>query len=174
MVYHISAANTDMGGLIVAKPWRILRNTMVLAGIILLIFAAIVVFWGNSLFGPPHGYISSVQKDSNTTLNFTFEQPDKATPFSDCLLDFWVDAQPGNIRPIQTGIDHPMILSYSVHPNRTYAIVVHDQNDNGRMDAGDYVTVTCSSSLATDEWYRLGIVWAGTDTFICRAAYHNL
>lgn len=154
-----------------ANPWKILRITIMLAGIILLILATLVFSWGERLFGPPNGSILSVQRDSNTTLNFTFGQPDKATPFSGCYLIFWVDYQPNIIRSIQTGIDHPMILNYSIHSNRTYAIVVHDLNDDGKMDAGDYVTTTCVSSPATNEGYRLEVMWARTHTIICWAGY---
>jgi hypothetical protein len=157
----------------VANPWKILRIVIILAGIILLILATVVLFWGDHFFGPPHGYVVSAKMDSNTTVNFTFGQPDKATPFSGCHLFVGVERQECIIRSIQTGTDHPTILNSSIHPNKTYTVVVHDLNDNGRIDGGDYLTVTSSSILATNERIGFEIWWARTHTMICQGHFEN-
>jgi hypothetical protein len=159
---------------IVVSPWRILRIAVTLAGVIFLILATVVVAWGHDLFGPPHVSIVSAKMDSNTTVNFTFGQPDKATPFSSCYFFLRVNTQGSSSRAIQTGTDHPMIFNYSsIHPNGTYTVVVHDLNGNGRIDGGDYLTVTSNSILATNERIGFEIWWARTHTVICWGGFEN-
>jgi len=157
----------------VANLWRILRNGIMLAGIIFLILTTVVLFWGDHFFGTPHVSIVSAKMDSNTTVNFTFGQPDKATPFSGCYLIIRIERQERIIRTIQTGIDHPMILNSSIYPNKTYTSVVNDLNDNGRIDGGDYLTVTSSSYLATNEFIGFEIWWTRTGNMICIGYFEN-
>jgi len=160
----------------VANSWRILRIVLMLAGIILLILATVVVLWGDHFFGPPHGSFMNVKIDSNTTLNFTFGQPDKATSYSGCILILWIDDQPNMSRDIQTGIDHPMIMSYfsqpfQEQPDISFVVVVHDLNNNGKIDAGDYVTLASDSSLEQSTRYVLEIMWKRTYGIVCTGYY---
>ena len=153
-----------------ANPWRILRITIILAGIILLILATDVLFWSDHHFVPvqPTGSFSGVQKAGNTTEKVFFGPFNKDVKPSDIKIvienqsatQSWSYTMPG------TDLSGNLIAVAGGTLTGVGSIAYTDLAQDKKVSNQDYLTITFMFAGSGSVSYKVWMIYVPTGSAI--------
>lgn len=119
---------------------------------------------------PPRGSFTDARQVSDTVLKYTFGYFEPEPMFTQFKLVFRINNSTLLICPI-AGTD--WMHSISVYQGFVdHHIVLYDANGDGKITAGDYLTVQRSSTLEKNTTYEVGLLYSQTGAIICSAEVH--